>query len=231
MPRRRPCRREPVVQTRSSVCAAPDRGRDGVRHRRSAALRGRARGLGPAPQGGVAADGAHPRRAAPDRGRRAAEPEDTEAALDAHPRTTRGCSRSSTSEGEADFSYAIAGCRASASTPSASAGASRSSAARSRSRCGRSRTSGCPPVIRKLAEEPRGIILLTGHDRLGQVDDAGGDDRPHQLDRGRATSSRSRTRSSTCTATSARSSTSARSARTPRASPGRCAGCCARTPT
>ena len=40
------------------------------------------------------------------------------------------------------------------------------------------------------------------HDRLGQVDDARGDDRPHQPDDARSTSSRSRTRSSSCTATS-----------------------------
>ena len=53
------------------------------------------------------------------------------------------------------------------------------------------------------------------HDRLGQVDDARRDDRPHQRDASRGTSSRSRTRSSTCTATAARSSTSARSAWTP----------------
>ena len=41
---------------------------------------------------------------------------------------------------------------------------------------------GLPEVIRKLAEEPRGIVLLTGTTGSGQVDDAGGDDRPHQLD-------------------------------------------------
>ena len=39
------------------------------------------------------------------------------------------------------------------------------------------------------------------HHRLGQVDDARGDDRPHQPDARASTSSRSRTRSSTCTAT------------------------------
>ena len=52
--------------------------------------------------------------------------------------------------------------RASASTPSASAARSRSSAARSRTRCARSTISACPPVIRNLAEEQRGIVLLTG---------------------------------------------------------------------
>ena len=49
--------------------------------------------------------------------------------------------------------------------------------------------------------------------------------------RSRATSSRSRTRSSSCTGTSAASSRSARSAPTPRPSPRRCARRCARTRT
>ena len=40
-----------------------------------------------------------------------------------------------------------------------------------------------PPVIARLAEEQRGIILAHGDDRLGQVDDARGDDRPHQRPR------------------------------------------------
>ena len=90
---------------------------------------------------------------------------------------------------------------------------------------------GLPPVVtaarrRAARDHPR-----HRHHRLGQVDDAGGDDRPHQPHPGRTTSSPSRTRSSTCTGTNARSSTSARSAPTPRASPGRCAASCARTPT
>ena len=58
---------------------------------------------------------------------------------------------------------------------------------------------GLPPVITELADEERGLILLTGTTGSGQVDDAGGDHRPHQRDARRATSSRSRTRSSTCT--------------------------------
>ena len=49
------------------------------------------------------------------------------------------------------------------------------------------------------------------HHRLGQVDDARGDDRLHQRAAHASTSSRSRTRSSSCTATRSRSSTSARS--------------------
>ncbi len=59
------------------------------------------------------------------------------------------------------------------------------------------------------------------HHRLGQVDDARGDDRLHQRPPRSSTSSRSRTRSSSCTATRSRSSTSARSRSTPAAS--RCA--------
>ena len=43
-----------------------------------------------------------------------------------------------------------------------------------------SRSSGCPPVIAKLAERPRGLILVTGPDRLGQVDHARRDDRQDQ---------------------------------------------------
>ena len=52
---------------------------------------------------------------------------------------------------------------------------------------------------------------LHGNDRLGQVDDAGRDDRLHQLAAHASTSSPSRTRSSSSTATRSRSSTSARS--------------------
>ena len=37
-----------------------------------------------------------------------------------------------------------------------------------------------PPVVRELAEEERGIVLLDRHHRLGEVDDARGDDRPHE---------------------------------------------------
>ena len=87
-----------------------------------------------------------------------------------------------------------------------------------------------PPVIRELAEEERGIILVTGTTGSGKsttlaamID--------HMNERFAATSSRSRTRSSSCTATSARSSTSARSARTRTPSSARCAASCARTRT
>ena len=41
---------------------------------------------------------------------------------------------------------------------------------------------GLPPVIDKIAEERRGLILVTGATGSGQIDDARGDDRLHQLD-------------------------------------------------
>ena len=39
---------------------------------------------------------------------------------------------------------------------------------------------GLPPVVAKLAERPRGLILVTGPDGLGQVHDARGDHRQDQ---------------------------------------------------
>ncbi len=54
------------------------------------------------------------------------------------------------------------GCRGSASTHFASGASSRSSPASSRSRCGGWTSWGCPPVISELADEERGLILLTG---------------------------------------------------------------------
>ena len=56
-------------------------------------------------------------------------------------------------------------------------------------------------VLREPAAGPR---ARDRPDRFGQVDDARGDDRLHQREPRGATSSRSRTRSSTCTRTSAR---------------------------
>ena len=38
-----------------------------------------------------------------------------------------------------------------------------------------------PPVLEKICAEQRGLVLVHRHDRLGQVDDAGRDDRLHQL--------------------------------------------------
>ncbi len=46
----------------------------------------------------------------------------------------------------------------------------------------------CPKIFKDISEYPRGIVLVTGPDRLGQVDHAGGDGQPHQRERVRATS-------------------------------------------
>ena len=72
---------------------------------------------------------------------------------------------------------------------------------------------GLPPVVEELCEKPRGLVLVTGPDRLGQVDHARVDDRQDQHRATTTTSSRSRTRSSSCTSTRTAWSTSARSAR------------------
>ena len=90
---------------------------------------------------------------------------------------------------------------------------------------------GLPPGVRSArrgAPRPR---ARHRRDRLGQDDDARGDDRLHQPDAASRTSSRSRTRSRSCTPTTSRSSTSARSASTPRASARPSAARSARTRT
>ena len=60
---------------------------------------------------------------------------------------------------------------------------------------------GLPAVVERWVKVPRGLVLATGPTGAGQVDHAGFDGRPDQLRSGTATSSRSRTRSSTCTDT------------------------------
>ena len=70
---------------------------------------------------------------------------------------------------------------------------------------------GLPPGARGVHEEAARLRARHRPDRLGQVDDARGDDRPDQRRRATSTSSRSRTRSSSCTSTRAASSTSASS--------------------
>ncbi len=190
------------------------------------------RGLGPSPEGAVAADGALPRPARADRAYGAA----------ARRRTPRACCarcspttptrwRRSTASNEIDFSYTVDGL------------------ARFRVNAFRQRGSvsivarvipftvrtidelGLPPVIEKIADEERGLILLTGTTGSGKSTTLAAMIDHINVTHGRATSSRSRTRSSICTATAARSSTSARSAWTPRRSAAPCAGCCARTRT
>ena len=73
---------------------------------------------------------------------------------------------------------------------------------------------GLPDAVRTLADEHRGLILVTGPTGFGQDDDARGHDRLHQQDQAGAHRDRSRTRSRSSTATSWRRSTSARSATT-----------------
>ena len=47
---------------------------------------------------------------------------------------------------------------------------------------------GLPPVLKKIAEEERGLVLVHRHDRQRQEHDAGGDDRLHQHARAPRTS-------------------------------------------
>jgi len=47
---------------------------------------------------------------------------------------------------------------------------------------------GLPPVVRKLAEHERGLVLRHRTDRFGQDDDARLDDRLHQHDPAQSTS-------------------------------------------
>ena len=69
------------------------------------------------------------------------------------------------------------------------------------------------------------------HDRLGQVDDARGDDRPHEPDDAQAHRHDRGPDRVPAPGPPSRSSTSARSGRTRRPSSARCAASCARTPT
>ena len=58
---------------------------------------------------------------------------------------------------------------------------------------------GMPPILKDLCQKERGLVLLHRSDRLREVDDARRDGRLHQRAAARDTSSRSRTRSSSCT--------------------------------
>ncbi len=89
---------------------------------------------------------------------------------------------------------------------------------------------GLPPVLAKLAERPRGLVLVTGPTGSGKSTTLAAMIDQINTER-HGTSSPSRTRSSTCTSTRAAWSTSARCTPTRRASPTRCAPRCARTPT
>ena len=212
---------------------APDADCQGneLRPRLLPALPHRARWLRPAPQGPVAAR--HPRRRldAPDRRPRAADARRTPSAPWRRCSTEPTSCRSSREDGEVDFSYSIPGL------------------ARFRFNAFRQRGSvslvvraipvsiktidelSLPPVIRELAEEERGIMLLTGTTGSGKsttlaamIDHINSTaPAPHRDGRG---SDRVPPR-----ATRSRSSTSARSAWTPARSSARCAASCARTPT
>ncbi len=179
--------------------------------------RDRGRGLRPAPEGPLPPLIRVHGQLEPIAGAEPLTPEDTERvfAPDAHrPGQAR---RVRSAEHEVDFAYARRRAwRASASTPSASAARSRSSAARSRIEIKTIEELLLPPVITELAEEERGIILVTGTTGSGKsttlaamIDHINRDDaEAHRHDRGpdRVPAPRQ----------AARSSTSARSGRTPR---------------
>ena len=103
---------------------------------------------------------------------------------------------------------------ASASTASSSVARSRPRSGSSRSRSSSLESLGLPAVLEDFTRKPRGFVLVTGPDRLGQVHHPRLDGRPDQRASARSTSSRSRTRSSSSTRTRSASSTSARSAPT-----------------
>lgn len=109
----------------------------------------------------------------------------TEAALK---KTSKSTSRS-----------AFATWRASAPTCTCSSRASLAHSAWCRTTLFRSKTSACPPWLPSWPARPRGLILVTGVERLGQVDNLGLDDRPDQSACGAATSLPSKIRSNTST--------------------------------
>ena len=68
----------------------------------------------------------------------------------------------------------------SGSTCSSSATRSAPCSGPSPSRSCPSSSSACPGTVRQFADLPRGLVLVTGPDGFGQVDDAGCADRHHQ---------------------------------------------------
>ena len=102
--------------------------------------------------------------------------------------------------------------------------------ATSKRRCRVSRNWDCLPQIKKIAESPRGIVLLAGLNRFRQIDDAGGDDRAHQCQFQKAHHHAGRSRSSSFSKTTNRSSNNAKSGwiRCPFIM--RSSTCCARIP-
>ena len=95
-------------------------------------------------------------------------------------------------EGEVDFAYSVEGLARFRVNAFRQRGAVSIVAPRDPLRCGPSTSSACPPVMGEIADEERGLILLTGTTGLRQVDDARGDHRldqrdqvaPHRHDRG-----------------------------------------------
>ena len=134
-------------------------------------------------------------------------------------------------EREVDFAYAIRGLARFRVNAFTSAARCRWSSARSRSTSCTIEELDLPPVDPRPRR--RGARDRAGHrhDRLGQVDDARGDDRPHQLDEVASTSSRSRTRSSSCTGQALGHQPARGRVRHRRRSSARCAASCARTRT
>ena len=91
-----------------------------------------------------------------------------------------------------------------AATPSTSATPARWPCASSPTRSPGFAELGIPPAVERLVELPMGLVIVTGPDRLGEVDHPGGHARLHQPPPAPVTSSPSRTPSSTCTPTTAR---------------------------
>ncbi len=89
---------------------------------------------------------------------------------------------------------------------------------------------GLPTVLAKMADRPRGLVLVTGPTGSGKSTTLAAMIDKINTER-TATSSPSKTRSSTCTSTRAAWSTSARCTATPTASPTRCARRFVKTPT
>ena len=184
----------------------------------------------PAPQGARAAGHARGRLRAPDRGARAAHAGGHRARGARDARRPRQARASSPTTARSTSPTRSPAWRASASTPSASAARSRSSSARSRSRSRPSTSSMLPaghPLAGRGGARDRAAHR---HHRLGQVHDAGRDDRPHQQHAPRHIVT-VEDPIEFLHSTRSRSSTSARSAWTPCPSSARCAASCARTPT
>ena len=150
-------------------------------HHRTSGLRGQEQGLRPAPVGGPAADDPRARR----------HPADQPAADGARGRPRHGVrhhERRAAQDVRGDTSSATSASRCRTSPASASTRSSSSAAPPRRSGPFPSKVLSleelnAPKVFAEMTNRPRGLILCTGPDRLGQVDDAGGDGQPRQRER------------------------------------------------